>query len=129
MSAEDTISDAAGAISADRFVEISYDEVIPNNVALGSDKQLQRALETWRPNYLGWWNGMGTVGYQQSEVYLRTAVGVDPAAVAVKAKVGDRRKTLEAYASKTADAMSDEITKQMAKQGWIKLNDKGDVVP
>ena len=50
MSAEDTVSDAAGAISADRFVEISYDEVIPNNVALGSDKQLQRALEGWRPN-------------------------------------------------------------------------------
>ena len=42
MSAEDTVSDAAGAISADRFVEISYDEVIPN-VALGSDKQVQRA--------------------------------------------------------------------------------------
>ena len=79
MSAEDTVSDAAGAISADRFVEISYDEVIPNNVALGSDKQLQRALEGWRPKYLDWWTGMGPVGYQQSEVYLRTAVGVDPA--------------------------------------------------
>ena len=79
MSAEDTVSDAAGAISADRFVEISYDEVIPNNVALGSDKQLQRALEGWRPKYLDWWSGMGPVGYQQSEVYLRTAVGVDPA--------------------------------------------------
>ena len=37
-------------MSADRFVEISYDDVIPNNVALGSDKQLQRALEGWRPN-------------------------------------------------------------------------------
>ena len=79
MSAEDTVSDAAGAISADRFVEISYDEVIPNNVALGSDKQLQRALEGWRPKYLDWWGDMGPVGYQQSEVYLRTAVGVDPA--------------------------------------------------
>ena len=45
MSAEDIVSDAAGAISADRFVEISYDEIIPNNVALGSDKQLQRALD------------------------------------------------------------------------------------
>ena len=79
MSAEDTLSDAAGAMSADRFVEISYDDVIPNNVALGSDKQLQRALEGWRPKYLDWWTGMGPVGYQQSEVYLRTAVGVDPA--------------------------------------------------
>jgi benzoyl-CoA 2,3-epoxidase subunit B len=79
MSADDIVSDAAGAISADRFVEISYDEVIPNNVALGSDKQLQRALEGWRPKYLDWWTDMGPVGYQQSEVYLRTAVGVDPA--------------------------------------------------
>jgi len=59
---------------------------------------------------------------------LPVAAGVDPAAVAVKAKVGDRRKTLEAYASKTADAMAEEIMKQMAKQGWIKLNDKGEVV-
>ena len=79
MSAEDTVADAAGAISADRFIEIGYDEVIPNNVALGSDKQLQRALESWRPKYLDWWSGMGPVGYQTSEVYLRTAVGVDPA--------------------------------------------------
>lgn len=59
---------------------------------------------------------------------LPAAAGVDPAAVAVKAKVGDRRKTLEAYASKTADAMAEEIAKAMAKQGWIKLNDKGEVV-
>ena len=79
MSAEDTVSDAAGAISAGNFVEISYDDVIPNNVALGTDKQLQRALEGWRPKYLDWWSGMGPIGYQQSEVYLRTAVGVDPA--------------------------------------------------
>ena len=79
MSADDILGDAAGAMSADRFVEISYDDVIPNNVALGSDKQLQRALEGWRPKYLDWWSGMGPVGYQQSEVYLRTAVGVDPA--------------------------------------------------
>src|SRR6185437_3526802 len=78
MSAEDIISDAAGAISADRFVEIDYDEAIPNNVALASDRQIQRALEGWRPKYLDWWSGMGPVGYQQAQVYLRTAVGVDP---------------------------------------------------
>ena len=45
MSAADILGDAAGAMTADCFVEISYDDVIPNNVALGSDKQLQRALE------------------------------------------------------------------------------------
>jgi hypothetical protein len=55
------------------------------------------------------------------------AAGMDPAAIAVKAKVGDRRKTLEAYASKTAETMAEEIIKQMAKQGWVKLNDKGEV--
>ena len=79
MSADDILTDSLGAMTADRFVEVNYDDLIPNNVALSSDKQLQRALETWRPNYLGWWNGMGPVGYQTSEVYLRTAVGVDPA--------------------------------------------------
>ena len=78
MSSVDTANEAAGTIGSDRFVEISYDDVIPNNVDLSSDKQLQRALETWRPNYLDWWNDMGPEGYQQSEVYLRTAVGVDP---------------------------------------------------
>ncbi len=78
MSSVDTANEAAGTIGSDRFVEISYDDLIPNNVDLTSDKQLQRALETWRPNYLDWWNDMGPEGYQQSEVYLRTAVGVDP---------------------------------------------------
>ena len=77
MSSE-TISDAAGAITGDRFVEISYDDSIPNNVELSSDKQLQRALDAWRPKYLDWWNDMGPEGFQQSRVYLRTAVGVDP---------------------------------------------------
>ena len=56
------------------------------------------------------------------------AAGMDPAAVAVKAKVSDRKKTLQAYAAKTADAMAEQIAKDMAKQGWIKLNDKGEVV-
>jgi len=78
MSSVEPLTDASGSISADRFVEINTDEVIPNNVDLASDKQLQRALETWRPNYLDWWNDMGPEGYQQSQVYLRTAVGVDP---------------------------------------------------
>ncbi len=68
MSADDTLADTPGSMSSDRFVEISYDDVIPNNVALSSDKQLQRALETWRPKYLDWWGDMGPVGYQQSEV-------------------------------------------------------------
>jgi Domain of unknown function (DUF4410) len=55
------------------------------------------------------------------------AVGLDPAAVVAKSTVMDRRKTLNAYASKTADATAKQILKSMAGQGWIKLNDKGEV--
>jgi hypothetical protein len=55
------------------------------------------------------------------------AAGLDPAAVVAKSTVMDRRKTLNAYASKTADATAKEILKSMAAQGWIKTNDKGEV--
>jgi benzoyl-CoA 2,3-dioxygenase component B len=50
---------------------------IPNNVALGDDKKLLRALEQWLPNYLDWWKDMGPAGFQEKDVWLRTAVGVD----------------------------------------------------
>ncbi len=50
---------------------------IPNNVALGEDKRLLRALEAWLPNYIGWWKEMGPEGYQEKDVWLRTAVAVD----------------------------------------------------
>ena len=78
MSSGDTLSEDSVTVRGDRFVEIDYDDIIPNNVDLSSDKQVQRALETWRPKYLDWWNDMGPEGFQQSDVYLRTAVGVDP---------------------------------------------------
>ncbi len=55
------------------------------------------------------------------------AAGLNPAAAVAKSTVGDRRKNLNAYASKTADATAKEIFKAMAAQGWIKTNDKGDV--
>jgi len=55
------------------------------------------------------------------------AVGLNPAAVVAKSTVMDRRKTLNAYASKSADATAKEILKSMAAQGWIKINDKGGV--
>jgi Domain of unknown function (DUF4410) len=55
------------------------------------------------------------------------AAGLDPAAVVAKSTITDRKKTLNAYASKTADATAKEILKSMAKQGWIKTNDKGEV--
>ncbi|MDT7781385.1 MAG: benzoyl-CoA 2,3-epoxidase subunit [Acidobacteriota bacterium] len=52
-------------------------ERIPNNVNLSSDKRLQRALEKWLPNYLDWWREMGPVGFQEKDVWLRTATSVE----------------------------------------------------
>ena len=57
---------------------IDYSEKIPNNVNLASDRTLQRALEHWQPNYLKWWADMGPDGSSDFDVYLRTAVSVDP---------------------------------------------------
>ena len=71
------IEDTA-AVRGDHFVEVKLSESIPNNVDLSSDKQLLRALEQWHPAYLEWWKDMGPEGFQNADVYLRTAVGVDP---------------------------------------------------
>jgi benzoyl-CoA 2,3-epoxidase subunit B len=57
--------------------EIRYDERIPNNVDLSDNRRLQRALESWQPRYLDWWKALGPRGFQEHEVYLRTAVSVD----------------------------------------------------
>jgi len=56
---------------------IDLEAKIPNNVSLGSDKKLQRALEEWQPNYISWWKDMGPAGFQEKDVWLRTAVSVD----------------------------------------------------
>jgi benzoyl-CoA 2,3-dioxygenase component B len=52
-----------------------YTEKIPNNVELNSDRRLQRALESWQPNFLNWWSSMGPTLPTQ-DVYLRTAINV-----------------------------------------------------
>jgi benzoyl-CoA 2,3-dioxygenase component B len=52
-----------------------YSEKIPNNVGLRDDRRLQRALESWQPNFLNWWESMGPTLPTQ-DVYLRTAVNV-----------------------------------------------------
>jgi benzoyl-CoA 2,3-dioxygenase component B len=57
---------------------MNLNERIPNNVNLSEDKRLQRALEQWLPNYLEWWREMGPDGFQEKDVYLRTAVSVEP---------------------------------------------------
>ena len=52
-----------------------YGEKIPNNVDLKEDRRLQRALESWQPNFLHWWESMGPT-LPTEDVYLRTAVNV-----------------------------------------------------
>src|SRR5215475_10240567 len=59
-------------------MSIDYSEKIPNNVDLASNKTLQRALEHWQPEFLNWWSDMGPEGTQTTDVYLRTAVSVEP---------------------------------------------------
>ena len=54
-----------------------YTERIPNNVALADNRRLQRALESWQPNYLRWWETCGPEGTQAYDVYLRTAISVE----------------------------------------------------
>ncbi len=66
------------ADTGEAIVEVNYDELIPNNVDLASDTKLQRALENWLPKYVEWWNEAGPEYTGDMEVYLRTAVGVDP---------------------------------------------------
>ena len=57
--------------------DVDYAALIPNNVDLASDTRLQRALEAWYPKYIDWWKTMGPEGFQDYDVYLRTAIGVD----------------------------------------------------
>jgi benzoyl-CoA 2,3-epoxidase subunit B len=57
---------------------IDYTEKIPNNVDLGRDRVLQRALEHWQPAYMSWWYDAGPTESHSYEVYLRTAITVEP---------------------------------------------------
>ncbi len=56
---------------------INYGERIPNNVNLSDNRRLQRALESWQPHYINWWNDLGPEGTQAFDVYLRTAISVE----------------------------------------------------
>jgi benzoyl-CoA 2,3-epoxidase subunit B len=56
-------------------VSIDYGSKIPNNVDLAGDRRLQRALESWQPDFLNWWASMGPT-LPTEDVYLRTAVNV-----------------------------------------------------
>jgi benzoyl-CoA 2,3-dioxygenase component B len=59
-------------------MSINYSEKIPNNVDLAGDRTLQRALEQWQPAFLNWWRDMGPDDAQNFDVYLRTAISVEP---------------------------------------------------
>jgi benzoyl-CoA 2,3-dioxygenase component B len=43
MSQEDTLVEDNAMVNNDKFVEVNYDDAIPNNVDLSSDRQLLRA--------------------------------------------------------------------------------------
>jgi benzoyl-CoA 2,3-dioxygenase component B len=60
------------------MVGINYSDKIPNNVNLDEDPRLQRALESWQPEFLTWWKDMGPFNALKHDVYLRTAVSVEP---------------------------------------------------
>ena len=59
-------------------MSIDYQEKIPNNVNLNDDRRLQRALEKWQPGYQQWWSELGPEASQNMDVYLRTAISVEP---------------------------------------------------
>jgi benzoyl-CoA 2,3-dioxygenase component B len=58
-------------------MSLNYLDRIPNNVDLGANRTLQRALEHWQPEFMNWWHGLGPTDFQASDVYLRTATSVD----------------------------------------------------
>ena len=57
---------------------VDYSTKIPNNVGLMDDQRVLKALEQWHPGYIDWWMTMGPEGFQTSDVYLRTAICIDP---------------------------------------------------
>lgn len=57
-------------------VNVEYDTTIPNNVGLSSDRRVLKALEKWHPGYIDWWTRLIPDRFQESMVYLRTAVSV-----------------------------------------------------
>ena len=59
------------------MASVDLDAKIPNNVGLSDDRKLRKALEAWQPNFIEWWCDMGPEGFQQDQIYLRTAVSVD----------------------------------------------------
>ena len=59
-------------------MNIDYQQTIPNNVDLADDRRLRRALERWLPAFQQWWRELGPVQSESLDVYLRTAISVEP---------------------------------------------------
>src|ERR1700760_2947639 len=66
-----------------------YTEKIPNNVSLHEDRRLQRALESWQPNFLNWWQTMGPTPPTQ-DAARRAAISVAGAGGARSGQVAMR---------------------------------------
>ncbi|MGY9071389.1 MAG: benzoyl-CoA 2,3-epoxidase subunit BoxB [Acidimicrobiales bacterium] len=62
--------------SSNSSVTVDIDAKIPNNVDLKGDRRLQRALESWQPKFIRWWEELGPVAFKQNPVFLRTAIDV-----------------------------------------------------
>ena len=43
-------------------MSIDLNARIPNNVNLADDRRLQRALESWQPSFIDWWQELGPEG-------------------------------------------------------------------
>jgi benzoyl-CoA 2,3-epoxidase subunit B len=56
---------------------IDYSQQIPNNVNLSDNRRLLKALESWQPKFMRWWDELGPLGFQRDDVYLRTAITTD----------------------------------------------------
>jgi len=57
-------------------ITVDIDAKIPNNVDLAGDRRLQRALESWQPKFIRWWEELGPAAFQDNPVFLRTAIDV-----------------------------------------------------
>jgi len=57
-------------------LNVDIDAKIPNNVNLKEDRRLQRALESWQPKFIRWWEELGPAAFKENEVFLRTAIDV-----------------------------------------------------
>jgi len=57
-------------------ITVDIDAKIPNNVDLAGDRRLQRALESWQPKFIRWWEELGPSAFKTNPVFLRTAIDV-----------------------------------------------------